>query len=92
MGRTARERPARLLDDTEAPGAFSTQILAPADALQVEVEGGGVVPTPARGPLAKRLIAVGRREKLGRGEQTLTDTSVRTQGHDRHGVADEGVE
>ena len=37
MGRTARERLARLLDEAEAPGSFSAQILAPADALRVEV-------------------------------------------------------
>jgi hypothetical protein len=77
MGRTARERLARLLDDAEAPGSFSAQILAPADALRVEVVGLGAVRTPVRGPLAKKLIAVGRPAKFGRGEQTLTDTSVR---------------
>jgi len=77
MGRTARERLARLLDDAEVPGAFSAQILAPADALQVEVDGVGVVQAPVRAPLAKKLIAVGRPAKFGRGEQTLTDTSVR---------------
>jgi hypothetical protein len=77
MGRTARERLAKLLDDAEAPGAFSTQILAPADALQAEVDGVGAVQTPVRAPLAKRLIAVGRPAKFGRGEQTLADTSVR---------------
>ena len=77
MGRTARERLARLLDDAEVPGAFSAQILAPADALQVEVDGVGAVQTPVRGPLAKKLIAVGRPAKFGRGEQTLTDASVR---------------
>jgi hypothetical protein len=77
MGRTARERLARLLDDAEAPGSFSAQILAPADALRVEVVGLGAVQTPVRGPLAKKLIAVGRPAKFGRGEQTLTDTSVR---------------
>ena len=64
MGRTARERLARLLDDAEAPGAFSAQILAPADALQVEVEGVGAVQTPVRAPLAKKLIAVGRPAKF----------------------------
>jgi hypothetical protein len=37
MGRTARERLASPLDDTEAPGSFSAQILAPADTLQVKV-------------------------------------------------------
>jgi len=77
MGRTARERLARLLDDAEVPGAFSAQILAPADALQVEVDGVGVVQAPVRAPLAKKLIAVGRPAKFGRGERTLTDTSVR---------------
>ena len=77
MGRTARERLASLLDDTEAPESFSAQILAPADTLQVEVVGLGAVQTPVRGPLAKKLIAVGRPAKFGRAEQTLTDTSVR---------------
>src|SRR5271166_6574236 len=77
MGRTARERLANLLDDAEAPGAFSTQILAPADALQVEVDGVGAVLTPVRAPLAKKLIAVAQPAKFGRGEQTLTDASVR---------------
>jgi len=77
MGRTARERLARLLDDAQAPGAFSAQILAPADVLQVEVDGAGAVRTPVRAPLAKRLIAVARPAKFGRGEQTLTDASVR---------------
>ena len=77
MGRTARERLARLLDDAEASGAFSVQILAPADALQVEVDGVGAVQIPVRAPLAKKLIAVAQPAKFGRGEQTLTDTSVR---------------
>jgi hypothetical protein len=48
-----------------------------ADALQVEVDGVGAVQTPVRGPLAKKLIAVGRPAKFGRAEQTLTDASVR---------------
>jgi len=77
MGRTARERLARLLGGAEAPGAFSAQILVPADALRVEVDGVGAVQAPVRGPLAKKLIAVARPAKFGRGEQTLTDTSVR---------------
>src|SRR6266542_3937840 len=77
MGRTARERLATLLDDAQEPGAFSAQILAPADALQVEVDGVGVVHPPVRAPLAKKLIAVARPAMFGRGEQTLTDASVR---------------
>jgi len=77
MGRTARERLAKLLDDAEAPRAFSAQILAPADALRVEVDGVGAVQAPVRAPLAKKLIAVAQPAKFGRGEQTLTDASVR---------------
>jgi hypothetical protein len=77
MGHTAREHLARLLDDAEAPGAFSAQILAPAGTLQVEVDGVGAVQTPVRAPLAKKLITVALPAKFGRGEQTLTDTSVR---------------
>ena len=46
MRRTARERLARLLDDAEAPGSFSAQILAPADALRVEVVRLGAVQLP----------------------------------------------
>ena len=77
MGRTARERLAKLLDDAQASGAFSAQILAPSDALQVEVDGVGAVHPPVRAPLAKKLIAVARPAMFGRGEQTLTDTGVR---------------
>ena len=76
MGRTARERLARLLDDAEAPGSFSTQILAPADALRVEVTASG----PCRLPCARRSEEAdrgGRPAMFGRGEETLTDTSVR---------------
>ncbi len=47
----ARERLAKLLDDAQASGAFSAQILAPADALQVD--GVGAVQIPVRAPLAK---------------------------------------
>jgi hypothetical protein len=77
MGRTAREQLAKLLDDAQAPGAFSAQILAPAGVLQVEVDGVGAVHPPVRAPLAKKLIAVARPAMFGRGEQTLTDTAVR---------------
>ena len=77
MGRTARERLAKLLDDAQVSGAFSAQIRAPADALQVEVNGVGAVHPPVRAPLAKKLIAVARPAMFGRREQTLTDTTVR---------------
>ena len=76
-GTTARERLARLLDDAEAPGSFSAQILAPAHSCGLRSTGVGPVSLPVRAPQAKKLIAVARPAKFGRGEQTLTDTSVR---------------
>lgn len=77
MAKTARERLARLLGDSEPTGSFSAQLPAPAHSLQLEVSGVGPVRLPVRAPLAKRLIAVARAARFGRGEETLTDTTVR---------------
>jgi hypothetical protein len=77
MAKTARERLARLLDDSATTGAFSARLLAPAHVLHLEVTGVGPVSLPVRAPQAKKLIAVARPAKFGRGEETLTDTSVR---------------
>src|SRR4051812_21051473 len=77
MAKTARERLARLLGDSAPTGSFSTQLLAPAQLLQLEVSGVGPVRLPVRAPLAKKLIAEARAAKFGRGEETLTDTDVR---------------
>jgi 2OG-Fe(II) oxygenase superfamily len=77
MTKTARERLARLLGDSEPAGSFSAQLLAPAHLLQLEVSGVGSVGLPVRAPLAKKLIAVARPAMFGRAEETLTDTSVR---------------
>ncbi|MGH3459752.1 2OG-Fe(II) oxygenase [Aeromicrobium sp.] len=77
MAKTARERLARLLGDSEPAGSFSAQLLAPAHVLQLEVSGVGPVSLPVRAPLAKKLIAVARPAMFGRGEETLTDTNVR---------------
>ena len=77
MAKTARERLARLLGDSEPAGSFSAQLLAPAHVLQLEVSGVGPVSLPVRAPLAKKLIAVARSAMFGRGEETLTDTNVR---------------
>ena len=77
MAKTARERLARLLDNSEPAGSFSAQLLASAHLLQLEVSGVGPVSLPVRAPLAKKLIAVARPAMFGRGEETLTDTSVR---------------
>ncbi len=77
MAATARERLAGLLGDSEPTGSFSAQLLAPAHLLQLEVSGVGPVSLPVRAPFAKKLIAVARSAMFGRGEETLTDTSVR---------------
>ncbi|MGQ0840720.1 2OG-Fe(II) oxygenase [Actinokineospora sp.] len=77
MATTARERLARLLGDSEPAGSFSAHLLAPARLLQLEVAGVGPVSLPVRAPLAKKLIAVARSARFGRGERTLTDTNVR---------------
>ncbi|HET9258054.1 MAG TPA: 2OG-Fe(II) oxygenase [Pseudonocardiaceae bacterium] len=77
MAKTAREQLARLLGGSEPTGSFSAQLLAPAHLLQLEVSGVGPVSLPVRAPLAKKLISVARSAMFGRGEQTLTDTSVR---------------
>lgn len=77
MTKTARERLARVFAGAEPAGAFSAQLLAPAQMLELEVSGVGPVRLPVRAPSAKKLIAVARPAMFGRGEQTLTDTGVR---------------
>lgn len=77
MVKTARERLARLLGDSEPAGSFSAQLQASAHLLQLEVSGVGPVRLPVSTPLAKKLIAVARSAMFGRGEQTLTDTNIR---------------
>lgn len=77
MARSARERLARLLDDTGSGGSFSAQLPAPARLLQLEVSGVGPVHLPLRAPLVKKLIAAAQPARFGRREETLTDTAVR---------------
>ena len=77
MAKTARERLARLLGDSEPGSSFSAQLLAPAHFLRLEVTGVGPVSLPVRAPQAKKLIAVARPAMFGRGQETLTDTKVR---------------
>jgi hypothetical protein len=76
MAYTPRERLAKLLD-AESPAAFSAQLLVPADSLHLEVKGAGQIRLPVRAPQARRLCDVARPARFGRGEQTLTDPSVR---------------
>ncbi|MDQ1017396.1 2OG-Fe(II) oxygenase [Streptomyces afghaniensis] len=72
-----RERLAGLLGGAKTAGAFSARLEAPAAGLGLEVAGVGPVGLPLRAPQVKRLISVARPALFGRGEQTLSDTSVR---------------
>ena len=54
---TPRERLARVLDGSEAPGAFSAQLSVPARDVRLTVAGAGPVSFPVRAPQAKRMIA-----------------------------------
>jgi hypothetical protein len=77
MPKTARERLAQLLADSEPARPFSAQLRAPAHVLELEISGVGPVALPVRAPLAKKLIAVAQPAMFGQGEETLTDTAVR---------------
>ncbi|MFI5868434.1 2OG-Fe(II) oxygenase [Streptomyces sp. NPDC051546] len=77
MGHRARKQLAELLDVAQRRGDFSSRIEMPAGALRIEVDGVGELPLPLRAPVAKKLIAQARQASFGRGEQTLSDTSVR---------------
>ena len=63
--------------DVERTGAFATQHGLPASALGVEVEGVGRIRLPVPAATVKKLRAVARPARYGRGEQTLLDRSVR---------------
>jgi 2OG-Fe(II) oxygenase superfamily len=72
-----RERLAKILDGSQAPGAFSAQLSVPAGDVRLTVAGAGTISFPVKAPQAKRMIASARPARFGRGEQTLTDLSVR---------------
>ena len=74
---TPGERLARVLDGSQAPGAFSAQLSVPARDVSLTVAGAGPVSFPVRASQAKRMIACARPARFGQGEQTLTDLGVR---------------
>ena len=74
---TPRERLARVLDGLPVPGAFSAQLSVPARDVRLTVAGAGPISLLVKAPQAKRMIASARPARFGRGEQTLTDLSVR---------------
>jgi hypothetical protein len=74
---TARERLAKVLDGAQAPGAFSVQLSVPTVDVRLTVTGAGPISLPIKAPQAKQMIAIAQPARFGRGEQTLTDLSVR---------------
>lgn len=77
MAKHARDRLARLLAGTEPTRADSAMLRLPGDALELEVIDLGPIKTPIRAAQAKRLIGAARPAQFGRGEETLSDASVR---------------
>ena len=72
-----RERLAQLLGATNGRGSFSARRTAKPTDLHIDVVGVGPLTMPVSAAAAKRLIAIALPAQYGRGEQTLTDTSVR---------------
>ncbi|MGW6413013.1 2OG-Fe(II) oxygenase [Streptomyces vinaceus] len=77
MGHGARKQLAELLGGVQRRGDFSTSIEMSARGLRIEVDRVGELPLPLRAPVTGKLIAQARQASFGRGEQTLSDTSVR---------------
>jgi hypothetical protein len=77
MPLTPRERLARVLDGSLAPGAFSVQLSVPARDVRLTVARAGPISLPVKALQAKRMIACARPARFGRGEQTLMDLGVR---------------
>ena len=76
MSTAARKRLARTLRGDEQT-AFSVELTAPADSLNLEIEGFGPVRLPVTPAKARKLIGLGQPARFGRGEETLTDPEVR---------------
>jgi predicted 2-oxoglutarate/Fe(II)-dependent dioxygenase YbiX len=76
MATTARDRLARTLRG-EAQAAFSVELTARMDDLNLEVEGFGHVKFPVTPARARKLLGLGQPARFGRGEETVTDPEVR---------------
>ena len=76
MATAARDRLARTLRG-EAKTAFSVEMTAGTDDLNLEVEGFGRAKFPVTPAKARKLISLGQPARFGRGERTLTDPDVR---------------
>jgi len=71
MAAATRDRLASTLrGDTQT--AFSVELAATADDLNLEVEGFGQVRLPVTPAKARKLLGLGHPARFGRGDQTLT--------------------
>jgi predicted 2-oxoglutarate/Fe(II)-dependent dioxygenase YbiX len=77
MHTTSRDRLVHLLAGDPTTRSDAAMLHLPADALSLHVADVGRVALPMRAAQAKRMIAVARPAQFGRGEETLSDTSVR---------------
>ncbi|MBU1800870.1 2OG-Fe(II) oxygenase [Nocardioides sp.] len=77
MGTAARDHLVRVLAGQEVPRSDAVTLRLSCDALTLQVAGVGPVTFPVRAAQAKRLIAVARPARFGRGRDTLSDASVR---------------
>lgn len=76
MASAARDRLGKALRGDAEP-ASSTGLTVRTDALTLDVEGFGRAKFPVTPAKARRLIALGKPARFGRGEDTLTDPEVR---------------
>src|SRR5208283_2402691 len=94
---TPRERLARVLDGSQAPGAFSAQLSVPARDVRLTVAGAGPISFPVKAPQAKRMIASARSARHAGGVAAVVahrrGTAHRAQRQDRRvpGVRERGV-
>lgn len=71
-----RERLAQLLDASPSAGSFSARVEMSAHGLGLVVVGVGPLSLPLHVAMVKKLIAVARPARFGRGPDTLGDTGV----------------
>jgi len=77
MGTAARDQLARLLAGDQQGGSDSAMLRLPGDAVELLVRDVGAIALPVRAAQARRLISVARPGRFGRGEETLSDSTVR---------------
>ena len=77
MNTTARDRLVHVLAGDPASYSDVATLCLPSDAITLHVHDVGPLTLPVRAAQAKKLIAVARPAKFGRGEETLSDTTIR---------------